>query len=867
MVGRPGKYQPRFTAGELDALIQANTDEAIYFKGASAFSNVKPLPQGGFTNAWGTVAVDVARNVLISVSVSSVAAPSGGTAANVLNGTLAAYLTTNTIAVGSAVVLTADLGSLTAVSCIDLESFDANLPGGAFPTIAEPSPPLSPAVSGTIAVATSPDNSTWTPLENTRQLGDALRTRRFAAPAGSPRSFRYLQVTVTVATTGGLVFNLGNLRVFVETSAPSPMRIRSFTHSRSLAYDVVFTDQNIEIYSASGRVASAPTTITGASLTGALIPAMKNAQQLDTMLIVHQQVPPLRLYREGADNEWDLNLAPFVHVPNYDYGAGYSNGVAAQWQISFFGFDSSTNTNFPLPTGGVHYNIAVNGVKTVALQQPAGSYTGTAAAIQAAILALPGVGAGVTVSLTSGGAGGTPPVFTITFGGAANAGNGWAVSGTPIDKGDAAITAANIVTGVIGGEPIMSAARGWPGAVCFYQQRTILAGFAGVPNAFLASETGNYYELNTQLTASSAPMLIPLDADGAATIVDVHAGRTLDFFTDAGEYWLAGGALDATTTPVIVRATTNGISPTVDAFENEGKTIYAAKAGGTLFEFVFNYSEQNYDSNNISVQSSSVVQNVIDGAMRRLTGSTDVNELYCVRADGQAFMLNLLRQQDIVSFARRVTDGSFLCVNVNDRFEVTFGVSRLVNGQSVQFIERATEGVYLDAQQSVSVTAGQSVVSGLSTLAGATTVYAIVDNYPQGPFTVSAGGALTLGFAAQANGSALIGRWTPPNVATLPQPRDVAPRTVVRRPCRVHTVRATVVATSNIAIGANGDGPYNVDLLPWGSPTDTPFLISPYTGPIVAEGLQGFTEDGIVTLTQLLPGPMSVTGVTVEVDL
>ena len=616
MVGRPGKYQARFTAGELDPLIQANTDEALYFKGASAMINAKPLPQGGFSNRWGTVSLGQTRNVLAFIGAVAATAPAGGTAANAIDLNPATYVTTGTISTPT-IVLTVDLGSPQPISCFDIENFGCNLPGGAFPTILEPSPPLNPQIAGTLAVTYSAENVYWFALDNVVGLGDALRTRRFAAPAGAPVNARYFRVTINPTTLGGVVFNLANVRAFAETALISAARVRSFTHSRSLAYDVVFTDQNAEIYGINGRVASAPLTVSGASLTSSLIAAMKNAQQLDTMLLFHQQLKPLRILRQGADTEWNVDPAPFINIPNYDYGVGYSNGVAAQWQLSFFNFDAATGS-IPLPSGGAHFTISVNGVASPAMQQPPGNYTGTAAMLQAAILALPGVGAGVTVVLTSGGTGGVPPIFTVTFGGTANAGNGWAISGVAVDKADAAITAANTVAGVLGGEPVISAARGWPGCGCFYQQRIVMGGLAGVPNAFLASQTGNYWQLSTKLTSSSAPMLVPLDTDGAATIVDIHSGRTLDFFCDSGEYWLSTGALDATVTPIIVRGTSNGIAATVDAFENEGKTYYVGKEGGSLFEFVFNYSEQNYDSNNVSVQSSSVVNNLVDAAMRRI---------------------------------------------------------------------------------------------------------------------------------------------------------------------------------------------------------------------------------------------------------
>ncbi|MBV1707417.1 MAG: hypothetical protein KGQ37_09450 [Hyphomicrobiales bacterium] len=867
MVSRPGKEQLRFTSGELDPLMQQNTDEETYFKGASVFTNVKSVPQGGFTVRWGTTVLGVARNMLEPVVPLGATAPSG-IATNTLDGLTTTALVTAPLA-APAVVLSVTLPAGSMVSCVDLENFAGSYVGGAVPVLASPTPPLAPPIAGTVSVALSADNVHFTTLDNVVALGDALRTRRFAAPAGAPVAAQYIQVTVSVAAAANIIFTLANLRVFAETAQVSPVRVRSFTHSRTIAYDLVFTDQNAEVYGINGRVASVPLCLSATALTGSMVAAMKNTQQLDTMILFHQQLQPLRIRRMGADTEWDCDPLPLQNIPNFDFGAGYANGVPAQWEVSFFNFDTSTGS-IPMPSGGAHYTISVNGVPSPAIQQPPANYSGTAAALQAAIAALPGVGPGVTVVLTSPplsstGASSVPPIFTITFAGPANVGDGWAVSGVAIDKADAAITAAHTVTGVLGGEPVISAARGWPACGCFFEQRLVMAGLAGVPNAALASEVGNYFQFDTLLRGASAPMLIPLDTDGAATIVDIHYGRTLDFFCDAGEYWLASGALDATATPVIVRGTTNGIAPTVDAFENEGKTIYVAREGGALFEFVFNYAEQNYDSNNMSITSAQLVQSIIDGALRRLTASTDVNELYCVRADGQALICNLLRQQNITSFARLVTDGQFLAVNVNDRFEVTFAVARQVNGATTQFIERMAENVLLDAQVSVNVAAGATSLTGLGNYNDAT-VYAIVDGFVQGPFVV-AGGVINLDFAAEAAGAALVGRWTAPMVATLPQPKDIGPRTVRRRPCRVHTVRATTVATSNLAIGANGDGPYEVALGTYGTATDVPPDSAPYTGPVIQSGLQGFTEDGIVTFTQTRPGLLTVTGITVEVDL
>ncbi len=54
----------------------------------------------------------------------------------------------------------------------------------------------------------------------------------------------------------------------------------------------------------------------------------------------------------------------------------------------------------------------------------------------------------------------------ITFAGTDNQGDGWAVSGTPIDDADGAIPAFKLKVGVPPGEPIVSEQRGCLDAAC-----------------------------------------------------------------------------------------------------------------------------------------------------------------------------------------------------------------------------------------------------------------------------------------------------------------------------------------------------------------------------------------------------------------
>jgi hypothetical protein len=848
MAGRPGKFQPRFTAGELDALLQQNTDVDAYEKGASQMINARPLPQGGFTARDGTFKVQRVRGLLTPCALSGASFPF-------------------TIAVGAnTVVCTLTLPAGSSITCVDVGPFAGYLSGAPAPTYSQPNPPESPLVAGTISVQYL-NGATWTQIDQALGFVDTLRNRRFALPVGQTALTQSIRVIVNCTTSGGAGAFIGGVQAWEEMPTLSAAKYRPFTYTSALAYDMIFTQGNVEVYLGNARVASIPYSATADQVT-----ATKTVQELATMVLTHQAVAPQLIQRQGADDEWEIHPAQFTGVPNYDFGdVVYTNSTPAQWELTFVTFDSQLGSAAPpLPTGGAHYTIAVNGVSSTAHQQPStgsfatANWTGTAAAIAAAIESLPGVATGVTVSMTQNTA--NFSTFLVTMAGVGNEGDGWALSGVVLDKADAAITAQKYQVGINGGEAIMSSSRGWPAACCFVDQRLALGGFPKIPLGILLSESGNPYMLDTTLTAATAPMLLQLEGTGDETIIDIHLGRTLNVFTTYGEYWFQPGTLSATAPPTIVYSTSNGIAPTVEPIESEGVTVLTHASQGVLLEYYYEYQFQNYSAKPISTSASSLIQGITDNALQRATEGVDTNRHYLVRANGDAVLRATMRTEDINAFAQVLTDGEFISVGVNANAEACWIVQREINGQLVNGFEKMRPGLWLDAAEFPAIAAGAATISGLNDFIGAT-VWAIVDGYTQGPFTVDATATIGLAFAALANGTATVGRWTAPLVETLPTPRDVGPRTVARRPGRCHTVRLNVVDTTNVAIGANGGGVYDCPLYRFGGPADVPASARPYTGWTKLEGFPGYVEDITVVITQTRPGGLTVTGVVVEVDL
>ncbi|HEV2570938.1 MAG TPA: hypothetical protein VGU72_04310 [Beijerinckiaceae bacterium] len=861
MTARPGRPQVRFTAGELDELLWQNNDLKLYDKGAQRFENVVNLPQGGFTLRDGTRMISYVRRPLIELSLSpgfTASAPAGGTAANAVDGDPGTSLVTNPFSAPDTLVFELTNIDLT-VCAVDISAFGANIDGQAPPTWQ--APPVPSGIFGALVVHILTDAG-WQQIYGNKAIHDTLRVRRLPLRPGSHVRIYGVRVYVT-SNLPNTVFRFAMMRFFAEQNTVGPVRIRSFKKSIDESYDFVMTGLNVDVIVQAGWI------------DGIFVPYVPDhiarvgiAQKLDTMLLFSVDQAPQIISNQGAAWEWNVRDVIWRNIPDYDYGASYTNGTPAEWTIQFFNFDVALSPSFPMPAGGASCVLTVNGSDTIAIQIDPTYVTGASAVlapkIKAAIEALPGVSPGLVVVQD-------PADFKrykITFSGAGNEGDGWAVAGKSINKGDAAVTAARTVAGVVGGEPIMSPSRGWPRCGVFYQQRLLLGGFKGVPNAVLASQEGDPYQLDTRLSSATAPMLIPIDTEGAEAILHIIKTRALTFFTSEAEHWLQGNVLARTQTPVIVEASRNGASDLVRPVASGNSSQYMHRARGTLLDFKFDLSEQNYLSKPISTSASSLIDDITDMSVRTFRGDTDVNRLFMVREDGQGVIASLLQEQEIIAFARMTTRGQLEAVNVNGRLETTWIARRTVAGQTRQFVERMEQGLLFDQAITQVFAPAQRHITGLADFEGEE-IWIEADREIYGPFIVS-GGAVDLPVPAT---NVTAGRWSPPLVITLPPRRDIAPGTVKMGPARVHSVRLFVVDTTSVAISANGRPLQDVPLVRLGQLADVPMLDRPYTGQILVDGLDSeFNEfdpksDGTVTISQLRPGRLTVTAIIPEIDL
>lgn len=625
----------------------------------------------------------------------------------------------------------------------------------------------------------------------------------------------------------------------IGTTLSTAARIVDFQANNGTVFDIVYGAATAQAWGQSAMIASYSHPYSEAQAR-----TMDHAQALDTLLTFHEDVAPQRALFNPSGNSFSAGDAPLTNIPTYDYGATYTNGVAAVWDIDFQGLDGT-----PL---GV-YALTLNGVETLQIKYTTTNST-NAARIFTALEQTGLLKAGFTVT-----AGTTGVDVRVTFSGAGNIGDDWALSGRCVNKADAAIVTYKTTAGVAPGENIVSATRGWPRCGTFYQQRLLMGGLKSLPGSWMASLSGEYFNFTSKIKEANGSFVAIMDVPGGVAVRKIVNNTFLLIMTSNTNYWIAGSqdGLKKTEPPKHIPASDHGIAAGVPVIQNEGAAVYAHSSGDFIGEMRYTDTDGNYVSLDVSLLAYHLVDGVTDLAARKKADQQACNQIAVVNGSGALNIAYVLREQEITGFARVNSGCAFKAVNTNGRNELAVVTER---GGSRR-LERFEAGLLLDA--AVTVTNAPATVEGLSHLNGLT-VWALADGHVFGPYVVS-GGQITLPRAASI---VTVGTWTPPVITTLPLPRTRGDGIVVKRKGRIHTLHVEIEDTTSLAIAANGGPARDVDLARYGAVmADQPELTQGVSGTVKISGLQGWSDLPQITITQTRPGRLTVKSVSIEAKL
>jgi hypothetical protein len=688
-----------FTAGEVSPPLLGRSDLAAYENGASRLRNVFIHPTGGVARRAGLRHVGRARRTLERYAApAAVTAPNGGTAANANDDDPATKLVT-----------TANLG---ATSGYVVVRYDL---GGAHPVLFADALELA-LTAGSLAdefrIQYSDDDAAWNDFGRPLAADAAPASARRTAAGGAAVTARYWRLArIGTSNLGSAKVQLGGFHLWREGAAASAGRAVAFAFNTEQTYLLCFTDRNIAVLAGDAAVADLPSPYAAAALPmpgedydAGRVGQFAWAQSADTLLLVHPDHPPLRVLRRlvtqggGAVEDW----------------------ITAPWR---FVEEETRETNGTLIGK--------------ARRQPYHKF-----ADPDLTLAPSGTTRDSTITVTA-----SAPAFA-----AQDIGQRFRIAQREIEITGvtAPATAQAVVKETLKStsatkdweEPAFSPRRGWPVSCGFHQDRLVIGGTRDLPNRLWLSKSADLFDFDLGEGKDDEAIEFAILSDQVNAIRAVFSGRHLQVFTSGAEFMVSGDPL--TPASVQLKRQTRVGSPAgryVPPRDVDGATLFVARGGRELREFLFADVEQAYQANDLALLARHVMTGAIDqdyDAQRRL--------FHLAMRDGSLATVTVYRAEQVTAWSVQHTDGAFRAVAAVDD-----DVFVLVERSGALFVERFDEALATDAALAGAVDEGappEDAWSGLDHLEGRA-VAVVADGTPLPPHVVS-GGAVVLEAPARA---------------------------------------------------------------------------------------------------------------------
>lgn len=266
--------------------------------------------------------------------------------------------------------------------------------------------------------------------------------------------------------------------------------------------------------------------------------------------------------------------------------------------------------------------------------------------------------------------------------------------------------------------PVWNDSDGYPSAVALCEQRLIAAGSPGYPQTVWMSRTGEY--LNFELgTKDDDAMSFTISSDQINQILHLGQITALMVLTSGGEFSIHGG-VEKPITPTNIQVknqTTYGCNA-VRPCRIGNELYFIQRAGRKLRAMAYKMESDAYGSPDLSVLGEHATDT---GIMEMAYQQEPESVMWLVRNDGVMATVTIDRDQDVVGWARQITDGAFesvATIPVDGGDEVWVLVRRTIDGATVRYIERLDSDVRTDSAITGTHPTGAATWSGLSHLEG-----------------------------------------------------------------------------------------------------------------------------------------------------
>jgi hypothetical protein len=353
----------------------------------------------------------------------------------------------------------------------------------------------------------------------------------------------------------------------------------------------------------------------------------------------HQDHAPLRIIL-NVNGEFTSGPVPFSNVPQYDYNDENSPTPVSAVQVLTFPSNLKNGTTYQIDIEGVlSKNITYagdNGVGGLEAES-------TAFNMQKNLQDMPIFGdTGISVTRTGA------EQFTITISDESakplRLFSAFATSGTNAS----AFSFVRTSVGASRKEDVWSSTRGFPLMGAFSEGRLWLGGTKNKRQSLFASKSGDLFNFFSEEGADDDGIFITINSRNLTEIIDVNPDRGLQVFCAGGEFIVKGN----TPSTVTIESETQLGAASIETKSLDGSTLFVNGNGNTLRQYLYNFNEDAYTSNDISVLSSHLINKPKDMSVLDGASSENASWVFIINQDGTATVLNTVRSQDINGFTK-----------------------------------------------------------------------------------------------------------------------------------------------------------------------------------------------------------------------
>ena len=586
------------------------------------------------------------------------------------------------------------------------------------------------------------------------------------------------------------------------------VRLIHFEFSVDDSYMLCFTNTRMYVFKNKTLITningSGNDYLTVSDITSARIPTMCWTQSADTLIVVHEDMNPVKIVRGATDATWTASNITFDSVPQYAFTL------------------TTTNPAGTITPSDVSGKITITASSGVFISGHVGQYINASPQGRARIVKY---NSSTSVSVVT-----EFPFFDTT----ATSSGQWELE--------------------TGYEDVWSAGKGYPRSVTFHQGRLFFGGSKSRPSTIWGSKVGLYFDFEAVEGLDDDAVEATLDTNTFNAIIDIISGRDLQVFTTGGEFYVPQeGLTPITPTDFFLSSTSrNGIREGVRVKQLESGVLFIQRQGKQLSEIAYSDTQLTYITSKISLLAGHLLKGPKHMDIRRAV-ATDENDLLLIvnEDDGSMAVFSLLRAQDVIAPSEFTTQGKFLDVGV-DITDIYVVTERDDNGTDKYYVEVFDNTYLTDCAKQ-----GGAVASlDMSHLDGQT-VNVISDGYVEENQTADS----VVTFINTPTTSCEVG--LPIDVEIKTMPVEVATQTGTRIGFkkRIVEVNALILETQNLVINGNLVPIRNLgdDAL------DSP--VPEFTGTKTLHGILGYNNDGQITVTQSVPLKLTLLGLEYKVSV